>query len=50
MHLSHGHLKSNATVLFRHDLNDKLPLPDLVAFDSREYGDMTIELLREPGR
>jgi 16S rRNA (guanine966-N2)-methyltransferase len=46
LHLSHGHLNPNATVVFRHDAHDKLPLPNLTSYDSREYGDMTIELLR----
>ncbi len=32
-------------VIFRHDANDELSLPDLLVSDRREYGSMTIELL-----
>lgn len=47
LHLSHGHLRSNATVIFRHDSRDMLELPNLTRYDQREYGEMTIELLRK---
>jgi len=43
LHLSHGHLQPRATVVFRHDVKDELPLPRLEKFDQREYGDMTLE-------
>jgi 16S rRNA (guanine966-N2)-methyltransferase len=46
LHLSHGHLRPGATVVFRHDSRDELELPKLTMFDSRDYGDMQIELLR----
>jgi 16S rRNA (guanine966-N2)-methyltransferase len=45
-HLSHGHLKPNSTVVFRHDATDELQLPKLDRFDVREYGGMTLEFLR----
>jgi len=47
-HLSHGHLKPNSTVVFRHDANDELPLPKLDRYDVREYGGMTLEFFRPP--
>jgi 16S rRNA (guanine966-N2)-methyltransferase len=46
LHLSHGHLRDGATVVFRHDAKDRLDLPRLERFDVREYGDMTLEFLR----
>src|SRR5438093_4708290 len=46
LHLSHGHLRPGATVVFRHDVKDELPLPKLERFDQREYGEMTLEFLR----
>lgn len=46
LHLAHSHLKPDAIVVFRHDGKDILPLPNLQQFDVREYGEMTIELLR----
>src|SRR5689334_5365110 len=49
LHMSHGHLKTGATVVFRHDVNDELTLPNLPRYDLREYGDMAVELLRAPG-
>jgi 16S rRNA (guanine(966)-N(2))-methyltransferase RsmD len=33
-------------VVFRHDTNDSLALPPLTCFDRRDYGGMTIELLK----
>lgn len=46
LHLTHNHLRPDAIVVFRHDGNDELALPKLNRFDLREYGDMTIELLK----
>jgi 16S rRNA (guanine(966)-N(2))-methyltransferase RsmD len=46
LHLSHGHLRPDSVVIFRHDGRDRLELPRLARYDSREYGDMTIDLLR----
>src|SRR5206468_1066080 len=46
LHLSHGHLKAGATVVFRHAAKDQLPLPKLEQFDVREYGEMILEFLR----
>ena len=46
MHMSHGHLKPNSTVIFRHGTDDELELPNLPRYDLREFGDMVIELLR----
>jgi len=46
LYLTHSHLKPEGIVVFRHDGKDQLPLPNLVEFDRREYGEMTIELLR----
>lgn len=46
LHLSHSHLNANSIVIFRHDVADQLELPNLTRYDSREYGDMQIELLR----
>ena len=46
LHLTHAHLKPGATVVFRHDVKDKLELPHLERYDAREYGEMAIELLR----
>jgi len=46
LHLTHGHLKPESIVVFRHDGKDELELPNLARFDLREYGDMTIEFLR----
>ena len=45
-HLATLHLRPGGTVIFRHDVDDQLDLPPLVAYDRREYGGMTIELLR----
>ena len=49
LHLTHAHLSPGATVVFRHDVKDKLDLPNLERYDQREYGDMAIELLRYRG-
>jgi len=39
------HLSPGGIVIFRHDAADALELPLLKAFDRRDYGQMTIELL-----
>ncbi|CAA9376053.1 MAG: 16S rRNA (guanine(966)-N(2))-methyltransferase [uncultured Phycisphaerae bacterium] len=50
LHLTRAHLGPGATVVFRHDVKDKLDLPNLERYDAREYGDMAIDLLRySPG-
>ena len=49
LHLTHAHLLSGATVVFRHDVKNALELPNLERYDQREYGDMAIELLRFTG-
>jgi 16S rRNA (guanine966-N2)-methyltransferase len=41
-----GHLSDDGIVVFRHDVNDSLNLPSLTLLDHRDYGGMTIELLR----
>ncbi len=46
LNLTHAHLRPESIVVFRHDGNDKLALPHLEPIDLREYGDMTIEILR----
>ena len=46
LHLTHAHLSPGAVVVFRHDVKDKLGLPNLVPYDAREYGEMAIDLLR----
>ena len=46
LHLAHAHLRPDSLVIFRHDSRDRLDLPRLTRYDSREYGDMTIDLLR----
>jgi 16S rRNA (guanine966-N2)-methyltransferase len=46
LNLTHSHLRPTSVVVFRHDGKDKLALPNLEPIDVREYGDMTIELLR----
>ena len=46
LHLTHAHLSPGATVVFRHDVKNRLDLPNLERYDAREYGDMAIELLR----
>jgi 16S rRNA (guanine966-N2)-methyltransferase len=49
LHLTHAHLSTGATVVFRHDVKNSLDLPNLTRYDMREYGDMAIELLRFAG-
>ncbi len=44
--LSMRHLAGDGTVMFRHDAADRLELPALERYDQRDYGGMTIELLR----
>ena len=46
LNLTHSHLRPTSIVVFRHGGRDKLALPNLEAIDLREFGDMTIELLR----
>ena len=46
LHLTHNHLRDDAIVVFRHGSADSLELPNLTRYDLREYGEMTIELLR----
>ena len=46
LNLTHSHLRPTSVIVFRHDSKDKLALPNLEPIDVREYGDMTIELLR----
>jgi 16S rRNA (guanine966-N2)-methyltransferase len=50
LNLTHSHLRPTSVVVFRHDGKDKLGLPNLEQIDVREYGDMTIELLRPTAR
>jgi 16S rRNA (guanine966-N2)-methyltransferase len=40
------HLRPDGIVIFRHDAQDLLELPSLPCYDRRDYGGMTIELLR----
>src|SRR4051812_7367952 len=49
LHLTHAHLSPGATIIFRHDVKNKLDLPNLERFDERDYGEMAIELLRFNG-
>lgn len=44
--LADAHLAPEAIVVFRHDEADALALEPLEVFDRRDYGGMTIELLR----
>jgi 16S rRNA (guanine966-N2)-methyltransferase len=46
LNLTHAHLRPTSILVFRHDARDKLALPNLDPVDTREYGDMTIELLK----
>jgi 16S rRNA (guanine966-N2)-methyltransferase len=46
LHLTHSHLSPGAIVVFRHDVKNQFPLPNLEKYDQREYGEMAIELLR----
>ncbi len=50
LNLTHSHLRPTSIIVFRHDGKDKLSLPNLEPVDVREYGDMTIELLRPIAR
>ena len=43
-----SHLADDGIVVFRHDAGDRLELPALHRYDQRQYGGMTIELLRRP--
>lgn len=45
-HWRQGYLLPNATLVFRHDTNDQLSLPEWIKFDERSYGGMTVEFLR----
>jgi 16S rRNA (guanine966-N2)-methyltransferase len=40
------HLAPEGVLVFRHDASDQLELPDLVRFDQRDYGGMSLEFLR----
>ena len=44
--LAARHLANGATIIFRHDSRDELILPSLTSYDRREYGGMTVDLLR----
>ena len=44
--LAEQHLAPGAVVVFRHDAADQLDLLALKPYDRREYGSMTVELLR----
>jgi 16S rRNA (guanine966-N2)-methyltransferase len=44
--MADDHLAPAGTVVFRHDAADRLELPALERYDQRDYGGMTIELLR----
>ncbi len=46
-HLTHMHLRDDALVIFRHDLADKLSLPNLKIIDQREYGGMLVEIMNK---
>jgi 16S rRNA (guanine(966)-N(2))-methyltransferase RsmD len=46
LHLTHNHLRDDGIVVFRHSSADSLELPNLARYDLRQYGEMTIELLR----
>jgi 16S rRNA (guanine966-N2)-methyltransferase len=50
LNLTHLHLRPTTVIVFRHDAKDKLSLPNLEPIDVREYGEMTIELLRPTPR
>jgi 16S rRNA (guanine966-N2)-methyltransferase len=50
LNLTHSHLRPTSIIVFRHEGGDKLALPNLEPIDVREYGDMTLELLRPTGR
>ncbi len=44
--LARRHLAPDAVIVFRHDANDVLALPELTVADIRTYGGMTLEFLR----
>jgi 16S rRNA (guanine966-N2)-methyltransferase len=44
--MGEAHLAPDGLVIFRHDSADALTLPGLTAYDIRQYGSMTLELLR----
>jgi 16S rRNA (guanine966-N2)-methyltransferase len=46
LNMTHSHLQPQSVVVFRHDGKDQLVLPNLERFDLREFGEMTIELLK----
>jgi 16S rRNA (guanine966-N2)-methyltransferase len=46
--LADAHLSPGGLVIFRHDARDRLELPELVRYDERTYGGMTLEFLRRP--
>jgi 16S rRNA (guanine966-N2)-methyltransferase len=41
-----GHLSAEGLVIFRHDADDMLALPELAVADRRDYGGMRVEFLR----
>jgi 16S rRNA (guanine966-N2)-methyltransferase len=41
------HLAPDGIVVFRHQLGNELPLPNLTPFDTRTYGQMRLELLHK---
>jgi 16S rRNA (guanine966-N2)-methyltransferase len=43
-HLANNHLRPGGLVVFRHGA-EKLPMPRLVPIDTRNFGEMTIEML-----
>jgi 16S rRNA G966 N2-methylase RsmD len=45
--IASSHLADDGIVIFRHDSRDHLELTALARYDQREYGGMTIELLRK---
>jgi 16S rRNA (guanine966-N2)-methyltransferase len=45
--LASKHLSGDGIAIFRHDVRARLELPELVRYDQREYGGMTIEFLRK---
>lgn len=47
--LAARHLAPGATVVFRHDRDDRLDLAPLVPVDCREYGGMSVEFLSPRG-
>lgn len=44
--LATHHLAADGIVVFRHDIADALSLEPLATFDRRDYGGMTVELMR----